>query len=236
MTESDPSPPSEASHPDRNRRKLYGRRKGPKLSERQAGLRRTLLGELAYVPGGDPLQQFPNSVKEVWLEVGFGAGEHLVWQAKAHPQVGMIGAEPYEMGMAKLLTKLEETPLNTVRLYEGDGREIIEALPDASLGRFFLLFPDPWPKTRHHKRRFLQMEMLDLLAAKLKPGAELRFATDDKSYLPYALERLMAHPAFAWTAEGPADWRTRPADWPPTRYEAKAIKGPPAFLRFVRLS
>ncbi len=221
-------------HPDRNRRKLYGRRKGPKLSQRQAGLRRTLLGELAYVPGGDPLEQFPNTVKEVWLEVGFGAGEHLHWQAAHHPQVGLIGAEPYEMGMAKLLTKLEESPLNSVRLYEGDGREIIEALPDASLGRFFLLFPDPWPKTRHHKRRFLQMEMLDQLARVLKPGAELRFATDDKSYLPYALERLMAHPEFHWLAQGPTDWRSRPADWPPTRYETKAIKGPPCFLRFVR--
>jgi tRNA (guanine-N7-)-methyltransferase len=226
----------EAPHPDRNRRKLYGRRKGPKLSERQAGLRRTLLGELAYVPGGDPLQQFPNSVKEVWLEVGFGAGEHLVWQAQHNPEVGMIGAEPYEMGMAKLLTKLEEIPLNTVRLFEGDGRDIIEALPDASLGRFFLLFPDPWPKTRHHKRRFLQMAMLDELARVLKPGAELRFATDDKSYLPYALERLMAHPAFVWLAEGVSDWKSRPPDWPPTRYEAKAIKGPPTYLRFARLS
>ena len=145
------------SHPDRNRRKLYGRRKGPKLSDRQAGLRRTLLSELAYTLGGDPLAQFPNGVREVWLEVGFGAGEHLVWQAAHHPEVGVIGAEPYEMGMAKLLTKLEETPLNNVRLFEGDGRDIVEALPDASLGRFFLLFPDPWPKTRHHKRRFLQM-------------------------------------------------------------------------------
>ena len=224
----------QAPHPDRNRRKLYGRRKGPKLSSRQAGLRQTLLGELAWVPGGDPLAQFPNTVNEVWLEVGFGAGEHLVWQAQHHPHVGMIGAEPYEMGMAKLLTKLEESPLNTVRLYEGDGREIIEALPDASLGRFFLLFPDPWPKTRHHKRRFLQMEMLDQLARVLKPGAELRFATDDKSYLPYALERLMAHPKFRWLAQGPSDWKARPADWPPTRYEAKQIRGLPTFLRFVR--
>lgn len=223
-------------HPDRNRRKLYGRRKGPKLSARQAGLRRTLLGDLAWRVGEDPLTQFPNSVREVWLEVGFGAGEHLVWQAQAHPHIGMIGAEPYEMGMAKLLTKLEENPLNTVRLYEGDGREIIEALPDASLGRFFLLFPDPWPKTRHHKRRFLQMEMLDQLARVLKPGAELRFASDDKSYLPFALERLMAHPAFDWMAEGPSDWKSRPADWPPTRYETKAIKGPPTFLRFARHS
>jgi len=221
-------------HPDRNRRKLYGRRKGPKLSARQAGLRQTLLGELAYDPAEDPFGQFPNSVQELWLEVGFGAGEHLVWQAQQHPNVGLIGAEPYEMGVAKLLTKLEETPLNTVRLYEGDGRDIIENLPDQSLGRFFLLFPDPWPKSRHHKRRFLQMEMLDQLARVLKPGAELRFATDDKSYLPYALERLMAHAAFGWLAEGPSDWKSRPADWPPTRYETKAIKGPPAFLRFHR--
>jgi tRNA (guanine-N7-)-methyltransferase len=224
----------ESDHPDRNRRKLYGRRKGPKLSARQAGLRQTLLGELAYVPRGAPLAQFPNSVREVWLEVGFGAGEHLAWQAAQHPHVGLIGAEPYEMGMAKLLTKLEETSLNNVRLYEGDGLEIIEALPDASLNRFFLLFPDPWPKTRHHKRRFLQMEMLDQLARVLKPGSELRFATDDKSYLPYALERLMAHPGFEWLAQGLGDWKSRPADWPPTRYETKAIKGPPTFLRFAR--
>ena len=223
-----------SAHPDRNRRKLYGRRKGPKLSQRQAGLRRTLLGELAYDTGREPFSQFPNSVQELWLEVGFGAGEHLVWQAQQHPNTGLIGAEPYEMGMAKLLTKLEESPLNTVRLFEGDGRDIIENLPDQSLGRFFLLFPDPWPKTRHHKRRFLQTEMLDQLARVLKPGAELRFATDDKSYLPYALERLMAHPAFDWLAQGPADWKSRPADWPPTRYETKAIKGPPTFLRFIR--
>lgn len=230
-----------ADHPDRTktlpppgagRRKLYGRRKGPKLSGRQAGLRQTLLSELAYVPGVDP--HFPNGVQDQWLEVGFGAGEHLVWQAEHHPQVGLIGAEPYEMGVAKLLTKLEENPLNNVRIYEGDGRDILEALPDSSLGRFFLLFPDPWPKTRHHKRRFLQMAMLDLLAAKLKPGAELRFATDDKSYLPYALERLLAHPAFVWLAKSAADWKTRPADWPPTRYEAKAIKGLPIYLRFAR--
>jgi tRNA (guanine-N7-)-methyltransferase len=213
---------------------LYGRRKGPKLSARQAGLRRTLLAELAFDPAKDPLSQFPGTVGELWLEVGFGAGEHLVWHAREHPYVGLIGAEPYEMGTAKILTKLEESPLNNVRLFEGDGRDIIEALPDGSLSRFFLLFPDPWPKSRHHKRRFLQMEMLDSLARVLKPGAELRFATDDKSYLPYALERLMAHPAFDWLAQGPGDWKFRTSDWPPTRYETKAIKGPPTFLRFAR--
>ena len=225
---------SETAPPDRNRRKLYGRRKGPKLSERQSGLRRTLLSELAYRVGEPPLEQFPNSVHDVWLEVGFGAGEHLVWQAQNHPNVALIGAEPYEMGVAKLLTKLEETELNNVRIYEGDGREIIEALPDQSLGRFFLLFPDPWPKSRHHKRRFLQTEMLDQLFRVLRPGAEVRFATDDKSYLPYALERLIAHPGFDWLAESSADWKFRPPDWPPTRYEIKAIKGRPTFLRFAR--
>ncbi|HEX3753928.1 MAG TPA: tRNA (guanosine(46)-N7)-methyltransferase TrmB, partial [Rhizomicrobium sp.] len=215
---------------------LYGRRKGPKLSARQAELRRTLLQELTYQPGANPRSVFGDAIQEIWLEVGFGAGEHLVWQAEQRSDVGLIGAEPYEMGVAKLLTKLCEQPLPNVRIYEGDGRDVIDALPAASLGRFFLLFPDPWPKTRHHKRRFIQMDMLDRLARVLKPGAELRFATDDKSYLPYALERLMAHPAFLWLAEGPSDWKNRPADWPPTRYEKKAIKGPPVYLRFVRLS
>ncbi|MBN9553814.1 MAG: tRNA (guanosine(46)-N7)-methyltransferase TrmB [Alphaproteobacteria bacterium] len=220
--------------PDRQRRKLYGRRKGPKLSAHQAGLRRTLLGELAFDPARDALRQFPDSVRDLWLEVGFGAGEHLFQLAGENPDIGLIGAEPYEMGVAKLLAKLENNPLNNVRIYEGDGRDILANLRDASLGRFFLLFPDPWPKTRHHKRRFLQMEMLDELARVLRPGAELRFATDDKSYLPYALERLMAHPAFEWTAKGPGDWKRRPEGWPPTRYEAKAIKGPPSYLGFVR--
>jgi tRNA (guanine-N7-)-methyltransferase len=228
--------PEQRSHPQRQRPTLYGRRKGPKLSARQVELRRTLLPELAFIPGSDLRKVFANTVQEIWLEVGFGAGEHLVAHAEQRSDVGLIGAEPYEMGVAKLLTKLDEKPLANIRIHEGDGRDIIDALPDASLGRFFLLFPDPWPKTRHHKRRFLQMDMLDRLARVLKPGAELRFATDDKSYLPYALERLMAHPAFVWSAQGPADWKTRPLGWPPTRYEAKAIKGPPAYLSFTRLS
>ncbi len=228
MTETD------RSQPDRQRGKLYGRRKGPKLSAHQAELRRTLLDKLALDLTKPALAQFPNNVRELWLEVGFGAGEHLFQLAGENPDVGLIGAEPYEMGVAKLLTKLAANPLNNVRIYEGDGRDIIAALPDTSLSRFFLLFPDPWPKTRHHKRRFLQMDMLDELARVLKPGAELRFATDDKSYLPYALERLMAHPAFEWKAQGPTDWKARPENWPATRYEAKAIKGPPSYLGFVR--
>ena len=220
--------------PDRQRRKLYGRRKGPKLSAHQAGLRRTLLTDVAFDPGKPAFPQFPNDVRDLWLEVGFGAGEHLYQLAAENPEIGLIGAEPYEMGVAKLLAKLAAAPLPNVRIYEGDGRDVIAALPDASLSRFFLLFPDPWPKTRHHKRRFLQMEILDELARVMRPGAELRFATDDKSYLPYALERLVAHPAFSWTAKGSRDWKIRPDGWPATRYEAKAIKGPPSYLGFVR--
>ncbi len=222
--------------PERRRRQVYGRRKGPALSAHQERLRETLLPRLLLHPeqGADPRSYFDMAVADVWLETGFGAGEHLLWQAQQHPAVGLIGAEPYISGTAKLLSKLEAAPLANIRLYEDDARDIIDALPDASIGRFFLLFPDPWPKTRHHKRRFLQMEMLDSLARILKPGAELRFASDDAGYLAYALERLMAHPAFAWTATGPSDWKTRPSDWPPTRYEAKELHGPPIFLRFVR--
>ena len=171
---------------------------------------------------------------DVWLEVGFGGGEHLAWQAEANPNIGVIGAEPYVSGMAKLLSKIAERNAANIRLYPEDATDIIAALPDASLSRVFILFPDPWPKTRHHKRRFLQTAMLDALARVMKPGAELRFATDDKGYLVWALERLMAHPCFAWTAQGARDWRERTPDWPQTRYEAKALHGVPVFLRFVR--
>jgi tRNA (guanine-N7-)-methyltransferase len=223
-------------HPSRHRRQVYGRRKGPKLSAHQEALRQTLLPRLLLhiEPGKDPRRYFDPPADDVWLEVGYGGGEHLLWQAERNPRVGLIGAEPYISGTAKLLSKLEGKPVRNIRLYEDDARDIIDALPDASIDRFFLLFPDPWPKTRHHKRRFLQTELLDKLARILKPGAELRFASDDAGYLAYALERLMAHPDFDWVAAGPSDWKTRPADWPQTRYEAKELHGPPVFLRFRR--
>jgi tRNA (guanine-N7-)-methyltransferase len=222
--------------PERRRRLLYGRRKGPKLSAHQEALRATLLPDLRLTPeaGRDAASYFAAPVDDVWLEIGYGAGEHLLWQAKMHPRLGIIGAEPYISGTAKLLAKLEHDPVVNVRLYEDDARDIIEALPDRSVGRVFILFPDPWPKTRHHKRRFLQMETLEALARVLKDGAELRFASDDAGYVAYALERLMAHPSFRWTATAPADWRSRISDWPPTRYEAKELHGTPTFLRFVR--
>ena len=221
---------------ERRRRQLYGRRKGPKLSPHKEELRRTLLPRLALAlePGRDPRSYFDPAVEDVWLEVGFGGGEHLFEQACGNPRIGLIGAEPYEAGVAKLLSKLADAPLSNIRIHEGDARDIIEALPDSCLGRVFILFPDPWPKTRHHKRRFVQTEMLDALARVMKPGAELRIASDDAGYVEWTLERAMAHPAFAWMAERAADWKTRPPGWPETRYEAKALHGPPAYLSFVR--
>jgi tRNA (guanine-N7-)-methyltransferase len=220
----------------RRRRLLYGRRKGPKLSPHKEELRRTLLPRLALrlEPGRDPKTYFVADVTDVWLEVGFGGGEHLLEQARANPQVGLIGAEPYEAGVAKLLSKIESANTSNIRIHEGDARDVVDALPDASLGRVFILFPDPWPKTRHHKRRFVQTAMLDALARVMKQGAELRIASDDAGYVAWTLERLLAHPDFAWAAECATDWNTRPPGWPQTRYEAKALHGPPAYLLFAR--
>jgi tRNA (guanine-N7-)-methyltransferase len=219
-------------------RRHFGRRKGPALSAHQAGLLETLLPQvrIALEAGRDPRSYFSAAVSEVWLEIGFGGGEHLLWQAESNPGAGLIGAEPYVSGVAKLLSKLAPVPAPNLRLYTEDATDIIEALPDASLARVFVLFPDPWPKTRHHKRRFIQTAMLDQLARVMKQGAELRFATDDNGYLVWTLERLSAHPAFTWLANSAADWRTRPSDWPETRYEAKAIRAGDtcAYLRFVR--
>jgi tRNA (guanine-N7-)-methyltransferase len=224
-------------HAERRRGNVYGRRKGPKLSAHQSQLLETILPKLTLdiKAGAAPHSYFNNAVENIWLEIGFGAGEHLHWQARANPKVGLIGAEPFVNGVAKLLSKLDTEPANNIRLHGGDARDIIAALPDASLGRAFILFPDPWPKTRHHKRRFIQTEILNDLARVMKPGAELRFASDDAPLVEYTLERLMAHPSFEWTATSAMDWRSRPADWPRTRYEAKQLHGVPAFLRFRRL-
>jgi tRNA (guanine-N7-)-methyltransferase len=225
-----------------HRRRHFGRRKGPKLRARQAGLLEELLPRLALNPqtGRQPKDYFgasAASLRDVWLEVGFGAGEHLAWQAEGHPDIGVIGAEPYVAGIAKLLARIADKKLGNIRLYTEDVRDVIAALPDACLARVFILFPDPWPKKRHHKRRFIQMDMLDSLARVMKRNAELRFATDDASYLLWALERFSAHPSFVWMAERAADWRARPPDWPETRYEAKALKAGTActYLRFRRV-
>jgi tRNA (guanine-N7-)-methyltransferase len=184
----------------------------------------------------DPADLFPDA-KDIWLEIGFGGGEHLAWQAQHHPDVGLIGAEPFINGTAKLLSKIDDEAIANIRILPGDARPMLEKLPEASIGRAFLLFPDPWPKSRHHKRRFVQTWVLDELARVLKDGAEFRVASDIAGYVAWTLERVMPHPAFEWTAERPSDWRQRPGDWPQTRYEAKAIKAGrrPAYLTFRRI-
>lgn len=221
---------------------FYGRRKGHPLRILSQRLVDELLPQIRVKldPAGDqkidPLAMFAKGTKEVWLEVGFGRGEHLAWQALNHPDVGIIGCEPFINGVAGLLQKVDEGELSNVRILNDDARLLLKALPDASISRFFLLFPDPWPKTRHNKRRFVNPENLEQLARVLKDGAEFRFGTDHMGYCRWALAHLMAHPDFEWTAEGPQDWRVRPADWPPTRYETKAAeKGlKSAYLTFRR--
>jgi tRNA (guanine-N7-)-methyltransferase len=222
-------------------RTLYGRRRGKKLRDGQQSLLDSLLPRLTLGVPPEPAkidlaQAFGGSLPPdgIWLEVGFGAGEHLVWQAKEHPRVGLIGCEPYINGVAKCLAHIEREGLENIRLFTDDARLVMNALPDRSLSRAFVLFPDPWPKSRHHKRRFVQRDNLDILARLMKPGAELRLATDDPSYLPWMVEHACTHRDFEWLAERPADWRGRPADWPPTRYETKRIAGVPVFLRFRR--
>ena len=203
----------------------YGRRRGRKASPRQEALFRELLPTLAASPANAALiAQTARERGGLWLEIGFGGGEHLLWQARHHPDVMLIGAEPFEDGVVKVLSAIEAEGLANIRLFADDVRPLIRALPDASVDRAFVLFPDPWPKRKHQKRRLVARPLLDLLARVLKPGAELRVATDIGDYARTMLIALMPHPAFHWTAESPADWRVRPPDWPPTRYEQKALR------------
>jgi tRNA (guanine-N7-)-methyltransferase len=220
--------------------RLYGRRRARPLRAGQRRLQQELLPRLTIgLPEAGPLDPrslFPMPVRDVWLEIGFGAGEHLAEQAERHPDIGFIGCEVFEDGIARLLGEVVRRNLGNVRLFTDDARLLLAALPPRSIGRVFVLFPDPWPKRRHHKRRLVAPATLDLLAAAMSDGAELRLATDDRDYLAWMLEHAIAHPDFAWLARRPADWRERPDDWSPTRYEAKASAAGrvPAFLRFRR--
>jgi tRNA (guanine-N7-)-methyltransferase len=179
----------------------------------------TLLPQLQFdlpASGGlDPRELFGRAA-DIWLEVGFGAGEHLAFQANLHRDCGFIGSEVFEPGIARLLADLERRGLGNVRLFVDDARLLLAALPPKSIGRAFILFPDPWPKERHKKRRIVSRQTLDRLALALRDEAELRIATDDADYAAWIDERLAAHSDFTAIA-GP-----RPADWPPTRYEEKA--------------
>ena len=173
----------------------------------------------------DPSLLFDPKLAKVWLEIGFGAGEHLAAQAAAHPDVGFIGAEPFVNGVAALLAQVDAAGLRNVRLHDDDARKLLPRLKEASIDRVFLLYSDPWPKKRHWNRRFVCKENLDALARVLAPGGLFRFATDHMGHMEWALWHLTRHPAFRWTARGPEDWCTRPGDGFPTRYEEKGLAG-----------
>ena len=204
-------------------RRLYGRRQGHKLRAGQAALVEEWLPRLA-VPETDPLASetlFGDS-RPLEFEIGFGGGEHLAAQAAARPDHGFIGCEPFLNGMVSALGHLRDRGLANVRLHMGDALEVLERLPDASLARVYLLHPDPWPKARHAKRRMVNPGPLDLIAAKLIPGGEFRLGTDDPVYCRWSMMVMRARRDFRWLARSAADFSTRPADWPQTRYEAKA--------------
>ena len=213
----------------------YGRLKTRAIKPRQAALMETLLPSLRPPAGPfEPRALMPGAA-EVWLEIGFGGGEHMAAQAHRRPDVLILGAEPFQNGVASALRHIDEAALTNVRVLDGDARELMANLPDASLDRIFVLFPDPWPKSRHNKRRIVQAETVAEFARLLRPGGTLRFASDWADYVDWTLERFLKTPAFRWTADEAADWRTPPADHITTRYEEKRLGDcAPVFLDFVR--
>lgn len=204
-------------------RRLYGRARGHPLRPNAQRLVETRLPGLA-IPAEGPLdaRRLFGDWRPLALEIGFGKGEHLAFQAERRPGWGFLGAEPYLNGVAGLLAEIEARDLQNIRIHRGDALDILERLPDASLETVWLLHPDPWPKARHAKRRFVNPGPLALLAAKLKPGGEFRIATDHVGYLRHVLVLMQNHPAFDWTAECRADWERVPDDWPDTRFALKA--------------
>ncbi len=220
-------------------RRIYGRRQSHRIRPARRRLLENRLPDIQIRLPEDGsainLDELPSQqARSFWLEVGFGGGEHLAEQAAANPDVLLVGCEPYVNGVARLLSLIENA--DNVRVVIDDARLLLKALPTASLDRIFVLFPDPWPKTRHHKRRIVNPETLSDMARILKPGGELRLATDIMSYARSMLSSTLANGQFDWLAQGPDDWRKRPEDWPQTRYEAKARTAgrSPVFFRFLR--
>ena len=230
-------------NPQRPHRNFYGRRKGKHMKASQERYVEEDLEQLSPGPvdwdvNPDRTQLDLQSVfgaKPVWLEIGFGGGEHMVHQAQLNPDVGIIGCEPYINGVAKLLGKIRKAGVQNLRVYPGDARDLFDVLPAASIDKAFLLYPDPWPKARHHRRRFVTQEHLEPLATVLKPGGEFRVATDIADYVRQTLEEVPKQ-GFTWTAQSAQDWRTPWSDWISTRYEQKAIREgrPQHYLTFIR--
>jgi tRNA (guanine-N7-)-methyltransferase len=222
--------PAASAHPSGKKEerdlRSYGRRRGRKPSARQAALLHDVLPRVAVDLSRPPPARlgelFTPAVDEVWLEIGFGGAEHLLWQARNNPSVGLIGCEPFEDGVVKALSAIEQEKLANIRLHADDARPLLRWLPAAGIGRTFILFPDPWPKKRHQKRRLVSAATLDQLARAMRPGGELRIATDIGDYARWILSAVREQQGFRWLASRPADWRERGPDWPPTRYEQKA--------------
>jgi tRNA (guanine-N7-)-methyltransferase len=205
-------------------RRLYGRRQGHTLRAAQAELAATLLPRVAVPEAGalDAQALFGEAGRPLELEIGFGKGEHMAGQAAMRPGHGFVGCEPFLDGVIGALQHIRAERLDNIRIHHGDALDVLERLPDASLARTYLLHPDPWPKARHAKRRFMNHGPVALIAAKLQPGGEFRFGTDHPVYCRWAMMVMGARPDFEWLARRPADFLVRPDDWPETRYEAKA--------------
>jgi tRNA (guanine-N7-)-methyltransferase len=226
---------------DHPARAFFGRRKGHPLRARQVALFDTQLPKLALdlsKPAPADLRAlFENSLDQVRLEIGFGGAEHLIAEVQANPRCGFIGSDGFVNAIGKALTAIEDNALTNVRLHFGDASELLDWLPDGALVRIDLLYPDPWPKRRHWKRRFIQDDSLKRLARILKAGGELRFATDIADYAAYALARVLRSPDFVWTAERAQDWRQAWPEFFGTRYEAKAKREgrTPAYFIFRKV-
>lgn len=226
-------------------RNFYGRRYGKRLRPGQRRLLDENLEPLSVPRLSSASLSTPSEIvcsqlfgrdRPVWLEIGFGAGEHLVHQAQCHPEVNILGCEPFINGVASLLGKLRDQPLANIRIHPGDVRDVMDILPDASISRAFLLYPDPWPKKRHHRRRFMNPEFLTPLARVMTRGSQLRLATDVADYARQALEQIRINSPFFWVASNKRDWETPWDHWPSTRYEAKACREgrKPIYLTFRR--
>ena len=219
---------------------FFGRRKGHKLRIHQADLMTRLLPRLAVdiarAAPADLRALFSAPVTDVRLEIGFGGGEHLVAEALAHPEIGFIGCEPYVNGMAKILAQIETRDIHNIRLVAGDAAELLAWAPAGSLARIDLIHPDPWPKRRHWKRRFVNADNVNRFYRLLQPGGEFRFASDIESYVNWTLRHVLDHGGFEWTALHPDDWHQPWEEWISTRYEQKAVREgrTPAYFIFRR--
>lgn len=206
------------------RQTIFGRSRGKRLREYHARLVRELLPrfEVGRADLADPGGLFPAPTREFWLEIGFGGGEHLVREATTRPNIGFVGCEPFVNGVAKLLANIDRLSLSNVRIHSGDAGVLVASMPDHFVSRAFCLYPDPWPKRRHNKRRIISAEFIDNLGRVMRPGAQLLFATDVDDYCGWALQRFLDSTAFSWQSRLSSDWLKPWPGWRPTRYEAKA--------------